>query len=79
LNGSDPNEDGYRAGFRTPQSELTVSQAHLNWVSEWRGPDDFYDCPRHDAHFHQATRDRGGSLDVDDSRRQTRRERIERS
>jgi len=58
---------------------MVSSQTNLNWVSEWRGPDYFYGRTWHDAHFHQATSDRTRSLYGDNSRRQTRRECVERS
>jgi hypothetical protein len=55
------------------------SQANLNWVPEWGSPDYFYGRSGHDAHFHQAASDRTRALYVDNSRRQPRRERVERS
>lgn len=76
---SNSNEDGNGPRFHAAQSEMVISQANLNRISQGSCPDYSYGSTGHDAHFHQAASDCARSLDADNSRCQTRGQRIERS
>ena len=74
---SNADQNGNRARFHAAQSQMIIPQANLDGIPKRRGPDHSYWGAGHNTHLHQPPRDCARSLDVDDSRRDARRERIE--